>query len=54
MEFAYDAADKVIFIDGGEVLEQGAPKDLFQNPQHERTKQFISRFTTGKRPEYFI
>jgi L-cystine transport system ATP-binding protein len=54
MEFAYDAADKVIFIDGGEVLEQGSPKSLFNDPQHERTKQFISRFTTGKRPEYFI
>jgi L-cystine transport system ATP-binding protein len=54
MEFAYDAADKVIFIDGGEVLEQGPPKVMFKDPQHERTKQFISRFQAGKRPEYFI
>jgi L-cystine transport system ATP-binding protein len=54
MEFAYDAADKVVFIDGGEVLEQGPPRSLFKDPKHERTKQFISRFQAGKRPEYFI
>jgi L-cystine transport system ATP-binding protein len=54
MEFAYDIADKVVFMDVGEIVEQGDPKQVFGNPRHERTRQFISRFTAAKRPEYFI
>jgi L-cystine transport system ATP-binding protein len=54
MEFAYDVADTVIFMDFGEIVEQGDPKQVFGNPRRERTKQFLSRFTAGKRPEYFI
>jgi L-cystine transport system ATP-binding protein len=54
MEFAYDIAGKVIFMEAGEIVEQGSPKQVFGSPRHERTKQFLSRFTTTKRPEYFI
>jgi L-cystine transport system ATP-binding protein len=54
MEFAYDVASKAIFMEAGEIVEQGNPKQVFGNPQQERTKQFLSRFTAGKRPEYFI
>ncbi|MDR2404580.1 MAG: amino acid ABC transporter ATP-binding protein [Spirochaetaceae bacterium] len=54
MEFAYDIADKAVFMDFGEIVEQGDPKQVFGNPHQERTKQFLSRFTTTKRPEYFI
>jgi L-cystine transport system ATP-binding protein len=54
MEFAYDIADKAVFMDFGEIVEQGDPKQVFGNPRQERTKQFLSRFTTTKRPEYFI
>ena len=43
MGFARDVADKVVFMDGGVVVEQGAPTDVFNNPQHERTKSFLSR-----------
>ena len=47
MAFARDVANKVIFMDDGIILEQGDPKEVFENPKEERTKQFLSRFTQG-------
>lgn len=47
MAFARDVAGHVIFMDGGRILEQGAPGDVFENPREERTRQFLSRFTQG-------
>ena len=44
MAFARDVADKVMFMDDGYVLEYGSPRDVFENPTQERTKQFLSRF----------
>lgn len=43
IQFALDVADVVVVMDGGVIVEQGFPDDLFQNPQHERTKRFLSR-----------
>lgn len=43
MAFAREVATKVCFLDGGRILEQGPPEELFGNPQHERTRQFLSR-----------
>ncbi|NNJ09194.1 amino acid ABC transporter ATP-binding protein [Chloroflexales bacterium ZM16-3] len=43
MGFARNAAHKVVFMDQGRVIEQGAPDTVFSNPQHERTKLFLSR-----------
>lgn len=45
MGFARDVADKVIFMENGNIVEQGTPKQIFENPQEERTKQFLARFT---------
>ena len=45
MEFARDVADKVIFMDGGRICEQGDPREVFSNPKEERTKQFLSRYS---------
>jgi polar amino acid transport system ATP-binding protein len=42
MGFARAAAHRVIFMADGEIVEQGAPTQVFENPQHERTKQFLS------------
>jgi glutamate/aspartate transport system ATP-binding protein len=39
--FARDVADRVVFMDGGEVVEQGAPAEVIGNPQHERTRKFL-------------
>ena len=44
MSFARDVADRVIFIDGGVIVEQGDPKDVFGNPQQERTRQFLRNY----------
>lgn len=47
MAFARDVADRIIFMDGGVVVEQGEAKQVINNPQEERTKQFLSRYTQG-------
>ena len=44
MSFARDVADRVVFMDGGIVLEEGTPEEIFKNPKNERTKQFLERF----------
>jgi len=43
MGFAREVGDRVLFIDGGKVLEENTPVELFGNPQHERTKLFLSK-----------
>jgi cystine transport system ATP-binding protein len=43
MKFARDVADRVVFIDGGVVVEQGPPEQVFEASQHERTKQFLNK-----------
>ncbi|KHD89884.1 MAG: hypothetical protein OM95_02190 [Bdellovibrio sp. ArHS] len=43
MGFAKQVADRVFFMDDGQILEEGSPKDLFENPQNERTKFFLSK-----------
>ena len=44
MEFARDVADRVIFMDGGVIVEQGSAHDVIDHPQQERTRQFLSRY----------
>ena len=43
MGFAREVADRVLFIDEGNILEQGTPAELFGNPQHDLTKNFLSK-----------
>ena len=43
MGFAREVADRVVFMDGGVVVEQGPPDEVINNPQHERTQSFLSR-----------
>ena len=43
MGFAKEVADEIIFMDQGVILEQGAPEQIFDNPQFERTKEFLKR-----------
>ncbi|MBQ9730546.1 MAG: amino acid ABC transporter ATP-binding protein [Bacilli bacterium] len=44
MGFAKSVADRVIFMDGGVIVEQGNPKEVFENPKEQRTKDFLLRF----------
>jgi polar amino acid transport system ATP-binding protein len=43
MAFAREVADRVCFLDRGEIVEQGAPDQLFTEPQHQRTREFLAR-----------
>ena len=45
MEFARDVADQVMFMDGGVVVEEGPPSEVFGNPKHPRTRQFLDKFS---------
>ena len=44
MSFARDVSNRVIFMDGGTILEEGSPYEVIMNPKNERTKAFLSRF----------
>ena len=44
MDFARDVSTRVLFMDKGIILEDGRPNDIFTNPTHDRTKEFLSRF----------
>jgi polar amino acid transport system ATP-binding protein len=41
MGFAREVADRVVFMEGGVVVEQGKPEDVFDHPQHARTAEFL-------------
>lgn len=43
MSFAKEIADRVIFMDDGKILEEGSPDNLFDKPQHQRTKDFLDK-----------
>ncbi|WML28737.1 amino acid ABC transporter ATP-binding protein [Neobacillus sp. OS1-32] len=43
MGFAREVGDRVLFMDGGIIVEEGEPKELFENPKEERTKSFLSK-----------
>lgn len=42
MDFAKKVSNKVIFMDGGKILEEGSPEDIFDNPKFERTRDFVN------------
>lgn len=43
MGFAREVGDRILFMDGGVIVEQGTPEDVFGNPQHARTQDFLSK-----------
>jgi len=50
MSFAREVADEVVFMDGGVVVEQGDPKSVINNPQHDRTRSFLRRMQSEHQP----
>ncbi len=48
MMFAREAADRVVFMDGGVIVEEGPPDQVIGNPRSERLRAFLRRFTTGR------
>jgi polar amino acid transport system ATP-binding protein len=51
MGFAREVADRVVFMDGGVVVEQGPPNEVISNPRHERTRSFLSRMRQEEQEE---
>lgn len=43
MGFAREVADRVIFMDAGQIIEEGSPKDIFENPKSDRLKEFLAK-----------
>ena len=43
MGFAKDVADRVIFMDGGKIVEEGTPEEFFNNPKEQRTREFLNK-----------
>ena len=43
IDFARELSNRIVFMENGVIVEQGSPKQIFTNPQQERTKQFIQR-----------
>lgn len=54
MSFVHKVADQVLFLDQGKIIESGSAYDVFENPQQERTKQFLSTYYQSFGPEYMI
>ena len=45
MGFAREAASNIVFLDGGRIVETGPPEQLFERPEHDRTREFLQRIT---------
>ena len=43
MGFAREVADRVLFMDGGKIVEEGTPQEIFGNPKEQRTKDFLNK-----------
>lgn len=54
MNFIRKVSNRVIFLDKGKVVEDGTPKEVFENPKNERTKEFFSMMQLLQEPEFFI
>ena len=47
MQFAHEVADRVLFFDGGQIVEEGPPEQIFTNPEHERTQAFLRKIVAA-------
>lgn len=52
IRFAHEVADKVVFIDGGVVVEEGPPEQVLDHPRHERTRAFLKSFNQQTAPSF--
>ena len=47
MQFAHEVADRVLFFDDGQIVEEGPPNQIFTNPSHERTQAFLRKIVAA-------
>jgi len=52
MSFAREVADRIVFMEGGHVVEEGSPEQMFTNPVSDRTREFLSRITDPGQDEH--
>ena len=52
MSFVRNVATRVIFLDGGKILEDGTPREVFGNPKNERVKEFFTKINRMEEPDY--
>jgi polar amino acid transport system ATP-binding protein len=54
MNFVRHVANRVIFLDGGHIVEDGTPKQVFEYPKNQRTRDFFAKMNMMNEPEYTI
>jgi polar amino acid transport system ATP-binding protein len=54
MNFVRQVATRVLFLDGGKIIEEGTPDEIFNEPKQERTKAFLSNYYLSRGPEFMI
>ena len=54
MDFIKKISSRVIFLDGGKIIEDGTPKEVFENPKSQRAKDFFGKMNLLKEPDYYI
>lgn len=54
LNFVKKVANRVLFLENGKIMEDGTPKEVFENPKSERTKAFLQKFFQLQETEYFI
>lgn len=54
MNFIRKVSNRVIFLDGGHIIEDGKPDEVFEHPSHDRSKEFFEKMNILKTPEYVI
>lgn len=54
MNFIRNVSNRVIFLDKGHIIEDGTPREVFENPKNERTREFFRKMSILEQPEYMI
>ena len=54
MSFIKNVANRIIFLDKGKIVEDGTPKEVFEHPKNERTREFFYKISLMEQPDYMI
>ena len=54
MDFVSKISTRVIFLDGGKIIEDGSPAEVFRHPKSDRAREFFEKMNKLKEPDYFI
>lgn len=54
MDFIRNVATRTIFLDKGHIVEDGTPREVFEHPKNQRTREFFERMNLAEQPDYLI